>query len=242
MQGFPDQAVLAVKNAVDAARASGHAISLCEALARWACPVWIHVGDLAAADLSITNMLDLAATNALGPWEVFGRCWKGALLIKQGHVDRGIPLLRTALEELQKGRLFTLYNVRFLGFLAEGLASAGQSAEGFALVDAAIRHSEEKEELWCVAELLRVKGEILLHDGAGPGSAEQCFLQSVKFARQQDALSWELRTSMSMSRLLLERGEVTKARRSLVNVYRRFTEGFETADLKAAKALLAEFS
>jgi predicted ATPase/DNA-binding winged helix-turn-helix (wHTH) protein len=242
MQGFPDQAVLAVKNAVDAARASGHAISLCEALARWACPVWIHVGDLAAADLSITNMLDLAATNALGPWEVFGRCWKGALLIKQGHVDRGIPLLRTALEELQKGRLFTLYNVRFLGFLAEGLASAGRSAEGFALVDAAIRHSEEKEELWCVAELLRVKGEILLHDGAGPGSAEQCFLQSVKFARQQDALSWELRTSVSMSRLLLERGEVTKARRSLVNVYRRFTEGFETADLKAAKTLLAEFS
>ena len=242
IQGFPDQAVLAAKNAVDAARASGHAISLCEALARWACPVSIHVGDMAAADLAITTMLDLAATNALGPWEVFGRCWKGALLIKQGHGNRGIPLLRTALEEIQKGRLFTLYNVRFLGFLAEGLASMGQSAEGFALVDAAIRHSEEKEELWCVAELLRVKGEILLQDGTGSSSAEQCFLQSVKFARRQDALSWELRTSMSMSRLLRERGEVAKAHGSLAKVYRRFTEGFETADLRAAKALLAEFS
>lgn len=242
IQGFPDQAVQAAKNAVDAARASGHAISLCEALARWACPVWVHVGDMAAADLAITTMIDLAATNALGPWEVFGRCWKGALLIKQGHGNRGIPLLRTALDDLQKGRLFTLYNVRFLGYLAEGLASTGQRAEGFALVDAAIRQSEEKEELWCVAELLRVKGEILLQDGTGSGLAEQCFLQSVKFARQQDALSWELRASMSMSRLLRERGEVAKAHRSLLKVYRRFTEGFETADLRVAKALLAEFS
>ncbi|MBB3268514.1 putative ATPase/DNA-binding winged helix-turn-helix (wHTH) protein [Azospirillum sp. OGB3] len=242
IQGFPDQAVQAAKNAVDAARASGHAISLCEALARWACPVWVHVGDMAAADLAITTMIDLAATNALGPWEVFGRCWKGALLIKQGHGNRGIPLLRTALDDLQKGRLFTLYNVRFLGYLAKGLASTGQRAEGFALVDAAIRQSEEKEELWCVAELLRVKGEILLQDGTGSGLAEQCFLQSVKFARQQDALSWELRASMSMSRLLRERGEVAKAHRSLLKVYRRFTEGFETADLRVAKALLAEFS
>ncbi|WP_377810246.1 winged helix-turn-helix domain-containing protein [Azospirillum sp. A29] len=242
MQGFPDQAILAVKSAVDAARASGHAISLCEALARWACPVWIHVGDLAAADLSITNMLDLAAANSLGPWEVFGRCWRGTLLIKQGHVDRGIAVLRTALEELGKGRVFTLYNVRFLGFLAEGLAAAGQSAEGLTLVDAAIRHSEEKEELWCIAELLRVKGEILLLDGAGSASAEQCFLQSVKFARQQDALSWELRTGMSMSRLLCQHGEITMARCFLMNIFYRFTEGFETADLKAAKALLDEFS
>ena len=85
-------------------------------------------------------------------------------LIKQGHVDRGIPLLRTALEELQEGGLFTLYDVRFLGFLAEGLAVPGSAGTRF--VDAAIRHSEEKEELWCVAELLRVKGEILWHDGA----------------------------------------------------------------------------
>ena len=243
MQGFPDQATRAVETAVDAARASGHAISLCEALARWACPVWVHVGDLAAADLSITTLLDLAAKNALGPWEVFGRCWKGTILIKQGLTDRGLPLLRTALAELQQVRLFTLYNVRFLGFLAEGLASAGQVAEGRALVEGAIQHSEEKEELWCVAELLRVKGEIqLLQDGASPASAELCFLQSIKWAQDQDALSWELRTSMSLSRLLRDRGEIEQAHRSLATVYRRFSEGFETADVRAAKALLAELS
>jgi predicted ATPase/DNA-binding winged helix-turn-helix (wHTH) protein len=67
LQGFPDQAVQAAENAVDAARASGHAISLCDAISRWACPVSIQVGDFAAADLSITTLLDQAAASVLGP-------------------------------------------------------------------------------------------------------------------------------------------------------------------------------
>lgn len=242
MQGFPDQAMGAVKHAIDAARASGHAISLCDAIARWACPVEIQVGDWAAADLSITTLLDQAVKNALGPWEVIGRCWRGALLIEQGLVDRGIPLLRTALGELQQGRLFTLYNVRFSGLLAEGLASAGQVAEGRALIEAAIQHSEEKEELWCIAELYRIKADILLRDGAGSASVEGCFLQSIKWAQQQDALSWELLASMGLARVLRDRGEVKQARRTLATVYGRFSEGFETADLRAAKALLVELS
>ncbi|UZF95490.1 ATP-binding protein [Bosea sp. NBC_00550] len=242
MQGFPDQAVEAVHHAIDAARETGHAISLCDALSRWGCPVWVHVGDLAAADLAITTLLDQAATNALGPWEVFGRCWKGTLLIKQGLLDRGIPLLRTALGELQQGRLFTLYNIRFSGFLAEALALSGQVDEARSLVEAAILRSEEKEELWCVAELLRVKGEILLQEGVGAALVEPCFLESIKRAQQQDALSWELRASMSFARFLRGRGEIVQAHRSLATVYSRFGEGFETADLRAAKALLAELS
>lgn len=242
IQGFPDQAIRAVEAAVDASRASGHAISLCETLARWACPVWIHVGDLVAADLSIRTLLDQAAANALGPWEVIGRCWKGTLLIKQGLSDHGIPLLRSGLAELQQVKLFTLYNVRFLSFLAEGLAWVGQAAEGRALVEAAIRRSKEKEELWCIAELWRIKGEILLLEGAASASAEFCFLQSMEWAQKQEALSWELRTRMSHSRLLRDRGEARQAHQSLLTVYHRFSEGFETADLRAAKALLADLS
>lgn len=242
MQGFPDQAIGAVKQAVDAARASGHAISLCDALARWACPVEMQNGDWDAADRSITTLLDQAEKNALGPWEVIGRCWRGALLIRQGLVDRGVPLLRTALGELQQGRLFTLYNVRFSGCLAEGLASAGQVAEGRALIEAAIKHSEDKEELWCIAELYRIKAEILLRDGVGFAAIEACFLQSITWTQQQDALSWELLASMGLARLLRDRGDNEQARRILATVYSRFSEGFGTADLRAAKALLDELS
>jgi predicted ATPase len=240
IQGFPDQAIRAVEHSVDAARASGRAISLCDALSRWACPVWIQIGDLRAADASITTLIDQAATNSLGPWEVFGRCWKGALHIKQGRVDRGITLLRTALGDLQQGRLFTLYNVGLQGFLAEGLAAAGRLREGRALIEAAIQRSEEKEELWCVAELLRIKGVILAQEGVGSSSVEACFIESIDWARRQDALSWELRTSISLAEFMRDRGSAKDANLALAAVHGRFSEGFGTADLKTATKLLAE--
>jgi predicted ATPase/DNA-binding winged helix-turn-helix (wHTH) protein len=242
IQGFPEQAMMAARDAVDAAEASGHAISHCDAIARWACPVLIQVGDLVAADAAITTLLDQATASALGPWQVIGRCWKGTLLIKEGLLDRGIPLLQAALGELQQGRLFTLYNVKFLGVLAEGLATAGQMADGRALVDSAIRHSEDEAELWCIAELLRIKGDILLRESADLASAEACYMASIDWAQRQDALSWELQATMSLARLKRARGEIGGAHHCLAQVYRRFCEGFETADLIAARDLLARLS
>jgi predicted ATPase len=92
-----------------------------------------------------------------------------------------------------------------------------------------------------MAELLRVKGELFLLDGASSAedSAKGCFLQALQLARTQDALSWELRAALSLARLLRDRGRPTEGRALLQAVYDRFTEGFETADLRAAKALLS---
>ncbi|MBP2611480.1 ATP-binding protein [Agrobacterium pusense] len=241
MQGFPDQAVRAAAAAVEAARISGHAISLCEALARWSCPILVHVGDLKAADSAITELFDLAQQNGLGPWEVFGRCWKAALLIQRGHPERGVPLLRNGLAELRQVKLFNLYNVRFVCFLAEGLTSLGKHAEALALVEAAIAASEDKDELWYISELYRLKGDILAKCGHG-GEAEQCFLHSLELARHQDALSLELRVALSLSQIIAKRGERAEAHELLARVYERFSEGFETADLQAAKVIMAELS
>jgi tetratricopeptide (TPR) repeat protein len=239
MQGFPDQAVRAADSAVSAARASGHAISLCEALARWSCPILVHVGDLATADIAITELLDLAKLNGLGPWEVFGRCWKAALLIQRGLPVRGVPLLRKALEELRQVKLFNLYNVRFTALLAEGLASLGERTEALALIDAAIEASEEKSELWYITELYRLKGD-MLSDMGDPAAAERCWLRSMELAHEQDALSLELRAAMSLMRSALKNGVgKTSERERLISVYGRFKEGFDTADLRAARALLA---
>ena len=144
-----------------------------------------------------------------------------------------------ALDELRKIGYVQRYPA-FLGALAEGLARAGQGAEALAAIDEALALSERDEERWCVAELLRIKGELVLSEG-GPDAAEAAedhFRQALDWARRQGALSWELRAATSLARLWRDQNRTKAAREILAPVYDRFTEGFETTDLKAAKLLL----
>jgi predicted ATPase len=121
--------------------------------------------------------------------------------------------------------------------MAEALGCAGQTANGLAVIEEALEHTDE---LWLIAELLRIKGELLLLQGA-PGAAvtaEDHFRQALDWARRQGALSFELRAATSRARLLRDQGRSADALALLHPVYDRFTEGFDTADLKTAKALL----
>ena len=102
--------------------------------------------------------------------------------------------------------------------------------------------SERTEERWVIAELLRIRGELLLlKGGSGAAAAEDHYQQALGWARRQGALSWELRAATSLARLLRDQNRSTEAIGLLVPVYNRFTEGFETADLKAAKVLIDGF-
>jgi predicted ATPase len=133
--------------------------------------------------------------------------------------------------------------LQFLAFLmAEALGRAGHIAEGLAAIEEAIARSERTEEHWAMAELMRAKGELLLLQGApgAPAAAEDHFRQALDWARHQAALSWELRAATSLARLLRNRGRPADAIACLHPVYDRFTEGFGTADLTAAKRLLNE--
>lgn len=243
LQGCPDQATRAAQEGVEEARVTGHAISLCDALARGPCPIALLTGDLTAAGDSIEALLNHASAHALAQWEVFGRCWKAVLLLKQGDVGAGAELLSHAVDQLQQGSMLVHYSTAFLCALAEGLASAGRVSEALATVERGLDRSRQKEELWYVAELLRVKGEILLRrDAADFAGAERCFLQSIDWARRQGALSWELRATSSLARLLRAGGDVSRARDLLATILKTFHEGFETADLRAAGILLAELS
>jgi predicted ATPase len=107
-------------------------------------------------------------------------------------------------------------------------------------IDEALARSERDEERWCVAELLRVKGELVLREGEPEAAAvaEDHFRQALDWARRQGALSWELRAATSLARLWRDQNRPKAAREILAPVYDRFTEGFETADLKAATLLL----
>ncbi|HSF29459.1 MAG TPA: winged helix-turn-helix domain-containing protein [Candidatus Tectomicrobia bacterium] len=239
LQGFPDQAMHTAKSNVEEARANEHALSLCYALAEAACPVALFVGDLATADCFVAMLLDLSAKHALGLSHACGRYLEGVLCIKRGDAVTGLQLLRTTVDELGETR-FVLRYTAFLGALVEGLIGTGQVAQALVTIDEALARSERNEERWCVAELLRIKGELVLSEGAGKAAvaAEEHFLHALDWAHRQGVLSWELRAATSLARLWQQQDRAAEARGILAPVYDRFTEGFATADVKAAKALL----
>src|SRR5258707_4753389 len=161
------------------------------------------------------------------------------LLVKRGDIGAGLEILRTAFARVRQNALSILYT-QFLAEIADALGRDGKAAEGLSVIDEVLTRCERSEEHWCVAELLRVKGELILREG-GPQAAtaaEEHFLQSLDWARRQGALSWELRTSTSLARLRHDQGRIAEARDLLQSIYDRFSEGFDTADLKTAKAYL----
>jgi predicted ATPase len=129
----------------------------------------------------------------------------------------------------------------YLVWLAEALIAAGQPAEGLPAIDQALERAEHTGEQWNLPELLRIRGELLLRQD-GPradADARECFAQSLQVARSQGALGWELRTTMSLVRAARSDSGRRDATAMLNAVLARFSEGFATADLVAARALLS---
>ena len=135
------------------------------------------------------------------------------LLIRRGDRLGGIALLRAGFKDLDAA--FGSYGLcMFIGELAEALGHIGQIGEALATVDEAIERSDRTEEGWIMAELLRVKGELLRLGGTpeAADSAKGCFLQALQLARTQDALSWELRAATSLARLHAQLGTAPPTR------------------------------
>jgi predicted ATPase len=202
-------------------------------LAEAACPVSLYAGDVAAAERFTAMLLDQTARHALDAFHAYGRCFKGLLLIKQGDVEVGLQLL----DELRRQDKWPQFHTAFLGGLAEGFAAAGDAVQSLTTIDEALARSELTEERWVTAELLRIRGELLLLNDQ-PKAAEEHFRQALDWARRQDALSWELRAATSLAHLWHRQRRTSHARMLLEPVYRRFNEGFNTADLITAKTLL----
>jgi predicted ATPase len=125
--------------------------------------------------------------------------------------------------------------------LAAACGKAGRTDDALALVAEALGAVERSDERFWEAELYRVKGELLFESG-GSSEAETCFRRALEIARRQSAKSLELRATTSLARLLDKQGRQDEARRMLGEIYGWFTEGFDTADLKEAKALFEELS
>jgi predicted ATPase len=162
------------------------------------------------------------------------------LLEMTGEAAAGLQLLGTALEELRQ-TVFAGHYMTLLGGFAGALGRAGQVAQGLVAIEEALARSDRTEARWYAAELLRIKGELVMLQGAANSAraAEEQFLTALDWARGQGTLAWELRAATSLARLLRDDGRTEEAHKLLAPVYDRYTEGFGTADLVAAKTLLA---
>jgi predicted ATPase/DNA-binding winged helix-turn-helix (wHTH) protein len=241
LRGFQDQAVRCAQQALAEVLATSVSLMILDVLKNAACPIALLAGDLAEAERSVAMLLDYSAKPGLTIYTMMGRCFQGRLLLARGDPG-GLQILRAALERLRETGFALSYAIS-LGALAEELAAAGQLAEAHRAIDEALELSDRNEELWCGPELQRIKGELLRLDGSanGDGAAEDCFLQALDWARRQGALSWELRAAMSLARLWRRRGRSAEADELLRAVHGRFTEGFDTVDLRAAAAQIDEF-
>jgi len=237
LQGFPDQATRTAEIAVHRASSASHTISICHALAQAACPIALWTGNLLAAEGFVTTLADLASRHALGGWIARAQCFEGALLISQGQVTRGASVLQSAIPRMGAAGSVA-ESPAFLAVLAHGWRLAGQSENGLAAINEALGRSVSTGERWCTPELVRIKGEILLQLGPDQTqTAANCFDQAAVMAREQGALSWELRIGLSLCRLRVAQGRGHEGRRELASLYNRFIEGFMTADLQAARTM-----
>jgi predicted ATPase/DNA-binding winged helix-turn-helix (wHTH) protein len=240
LQGFPDQAAREAEGGVIDAQESRHSLSLCYALGHAAAPIALFNGDTAGAQRNILMLLEHSARYELLVWEKIGRCFSGMLNLRRGL---GMVLLSEAMDELRAAGLAPYCKTTAIEY-AKALGSVGEIARALATIDEALAHSTRNEELWCLPEMLRVKGELLLLDAGSTGipAAESHFHKSLALARKQTALSWELRTAISLARLQKQQHREKEARELLARPFARFTEGFETPDVKAAKLLLNELN
>jgi predicted ATPase/DNA-binding winged helix-turn-helix (wHTH) protein len=239
LRGLVDQGVIQAQASLEEAQASGHDRLLCWILHYGAYPVAVMTGDLVAAGRAVAILMELETRLSAPFWRNLAQCQEGKLLIKRDEFGRGSAMLRTALDTCEMTG-WTICYPEFLGALAEGLAGLGRHTAALDTMDRALAAAERGGERWYVAELLRTKGELLLC-GAGDqstGAAERCFSAALEVARQQYALSWELRAALSLARLRVRQGRQDDARQLLAPVYKRFTEGFETPDLRSASAML----
>ncbi|MDQ3828836.1 MAG: hypothetical protein M3361_05900, partial [Candidatus Tectomicrobia bacterium] len=239
--GYPAQALRRSQEALALAQTLAHPYSL--GLARhYAAQVHHRRRDASVVQAQAEALLTLATAHGFPLWAGFGTYWRGWTLAMQAQDAAGLAQMHQGMTAVlatgqELGRPFCLV------LLAEVAGQVGQAAEGLRLLGEALAVMADSGRGDLLAEAYRLQGEFLLRQ-AGPDAAqaEASFQQALTVARRQQAKSWELRAAMSLSRLWQQQGKRAEAYKLLAPIYGWFTEGFDTADLQEAKALLTEVS
>jgi predicted ATPase/DNA-binding winged helix-turn-helix (wHTH) protein len=223
LQGFPEQAVAAARQAVDAALGTKHVLSLGYALCMAGCPVALWTGDLSEARRCTDLLAEYAARNGL--YSSWGRCFERVIALRQGSGREVLAanMIEARLDVSSISRLLDLS----VDQLTSGVAPWGS-----------------ENALWSYPELVRIDAERLL-SGPSPAAEKQvetALLQSLELCRSQSLRSFELRSATALARLWRSAGRKAKARSLLGSSLDKFTEGLSTHDLVSASGLMAELA
>jgi class 3 adenylate cyclase/predicted ATPase len=237
--GFPDRAFARSRAAVVEARKLGHLRSLAISLTNGTTVV-SFLGDSEALDEWVDQAVAVTTEQGFPVWRAQGAIFRGWAKVKNGDVAEGISLLRSGLSAYRATGA-EAWTPHLLALLAEACEIAEAIDEAVTVLGDALQIVERTGQCWLAAELNRLKGKLLLRQG-NPDAAEELYFKALSIAREQQAKLWELRAAMSLARLRRDQGHRVEGRKLLAPVYGWFTEGFETPDLKDAKALLDELA
>ncbi|HLA09106.1 MAG TPA: AAA family ATPase [Pyrinomonadaceae bacterium] len=253
--GQPDRSLELIQEALALARESSEPLGLAHALIFAAILHQFRREEVMAQEQA-EAAIAVSSEHGLVMYQAIATMMRAWALIKKGRAE-AIEQMREALAALRATGT-ELFRPHFLALLAEALGKVGQSEEGLRVLEEAVEVAHPIGEGCYLAELYRIKGELLLMQAVDPGAsraatggkaviepeppaiaqAEDCFHQSIKIAQRQQAKSLELRTVMSLARLFQKQGRKEEARRMLEEIYGWFTEGFDTADLIEARGML----
>ncbi|MDQ5852533.1 MAG: hypothetical protein M3380_10790, partial [Chloroflexota bacterium] len=237
--GYPNQALRLCRETLVRARELAHPLSIMYVLSFAS---WLHLehGDFATAQELLASMKSLSADHKLfAYWPLVATIYEGWLRVEAGAVEAGIAQMSQALADYQHidrgiGILFQF------ALLARAHLRSRELAQGLVGLSEALTLAAHSGSHYYDAEFYRLKGELLLSQGADASAAEACFHKALTIAHQQKAKSLELRAALSLGRLWRRQGKAAEARQMLLETYGWFTEGFNTPDLQAARALLEE--
>jgi predicted ATPase len=239
--GYPETALADADQALKEAREIGHAATLMFALFHVSF-THMYCGNHATANKLIEELVVLADEKRASFWKAGGVLRRGWLFALTGKPLDAIQMIKSGMAAWRSTGA-TVWMPLFLSFLANNYAEIDKFDDSERCIDEALTAVEETKETWCEAEINRTAGEIaLLLPKPDAVKAEAYFDRALIVARKQQAKSWELRSAMSLARFWRDQGKRNEARELLAPVYGWFTEGFDTLDLKQAKALLDELA
>lgn len=235
--GFPDQSYKVAREGLNSADGYDHPVSRC-ILMLYLIQVLHWSGHLQTAQKYTDAVLDLAERFGLAPHHAAGLSLKGEITTALGDPSAGVQMVKQALRAMDANQ-YHIATFSTRRALAEGLALTGQHGEAAAVIDDAVGRAEELGQKKWLPDILRTQGDVLLSQSSPDfEGAETAYLGAIDTARQQSALSWELKAAIPLARMWNGRGKNDEARSLLKGLTARFSEGFGTPDLIAAHRLL----
>ena len=237
--GYPEAALANAEHALKEAREIGQAATLMYALTNTS-PVLVGCGSYELVNAQLDELIALADEKGASYWKAIGMLFRGNLYALTGNALGAVQMITTGITAFRSTGA-RLHEPSWLSYLAIARTILGELDDAWRCIGEALSTIETTKERWFEAEVHRVAGEIALMSPAPDAAKAQAYFErALAVARKQQAKSWELRAAMSMARLWRGQGKRDAARDLLAPVYNWFTEGFDTLDLREAKALLDE--